>query len=71
MNLGPQHCLEPMVSVLYQRLDKEFCYKRTATGSFVSRNHLKNPELGAAINTFRRREEARARFPLDFWQIIP
>ena len=66
INLGPIHMLEPMVQKVLDRFNREYLYKRLASGAFATWN-LKEYQLGAAIRNRRKREEEKSRFPLDFW----
>ena len=55
MNLGPLHLLGPLVTEVYHRFNKEFSYKRKASGVFVSTG-LSEYELGAAIQNRRKKK---------------
>ena len=68
-NLGPQHLLEDLVDEVYAQRPREFLYKQDDSGNFSSYTiHIKeNKNIGSAIITFRKRQEEKSKFPLDFW----
>ena len=64
-NLGPLHLLEGLVAEVFRILKakkKEFVYKRDKKGKLRSKDH------GSSMMSFRKREEAKSKFPLGFWQ---
>ena len=67
VNLGPLHLLNPIVSEVFRRWDKEFLYKRNARGALVSQLFLTDGEMGAAVKNRRVREEKKGRFASRFW----
>ena len=48
--------------------NKEFVYKDDKGKLVSSVKLLKNKDWGSAIVSFRKREEAKSKFPLSFWQ---
>ena len=69
--LGPQHLLEDLIDEVYKRRPREFIYKQEETGGFSSYTvHLKeNKNMGSVTLTFRKKQEEKSKFPLDFWRI--
>ena len=61
------HLLGPLVQEVYKRFNKEFLFKRNDRGLFVTKG-LPEYILGSAIRNRRKREEEKARFPIDFWE---
>ena len=70
-NLGPQHLLEDLIDEVYKRRPWEFICKQDETGGFSTYDvRLKeNKNMGSATLTFRKKQEEKSKFPLDFWRI--
>ena len=68
-NPGPQHLLEDLVDEVYAQRPREFLCKQDDSGNFSSYTiHIKeNKNIRSAIITFRKRQEEKSKFPLDFW----
>lgn len=66
VNLGPLHLLQTLVDRVFDKFQREFRFKCTATGAFVSQ--LKNDQIGAAIHNRRVEHEKQCRFPCSFWR---
>lgn len=50
-------------------MEKEYLYKCDNKGKLVSGvTKLADPRLGAAIKSFRSREESKSKLPLVFWE---
>ena len=68
VNLGPQHLLEGLVEEVCQVRKKEYLYKRNSKGRLVTKeSRLADPDHGSSITTFRKLEEQKSRFPVQFW----
>ena len=68
VNLGPQHLLEGLVEEVCLVRKKEYLYKRNIKGRLATQaSRLADPVLGASIKTFRKLEEQKSRFPVNFW----
>ena len=54
---------------VYARRPREFLYKQDESGKFSSYTiQIKeNKNMGSAIITFRKKQEEKLKFPLDFW----
>ena len=64
-----QHLLEDLVEEVYYRRRCEYRYKEDAKGKLVTWTvRKKESNIGSAVMTFRRRQEEKSKFPLDFWK---
>ena len=67
-----QHLLENLVEEVYSRRHCEYIYKKQkdTAGKLVTWAVRKkeNPKIGSAVMTFRRQQEEKSKFPLDFWK---
>ena len=71
-NLGPLFLLKDLASIIYERMKKNYVYKRKPSGRLSTYfTQLKNHIEGSAVDTHRNLEVDKAHLPVSLWETSP
>ena len=68
-NLGPLFLLKDLASLIYEKKNKNYVYKRKPSGRLATYyTQLRDHVEGSAVDTHRRLEAEKARLPTGLWK---